>query len=118
MIFAINPIQPPISGMSAGQEKAPQAFATFFSALIGFILFLATIFTLLQLLLAGFQWISSGGDKGLLEVARNRILNSLIGLIILFAAWAVFLVILQFLGLTGAGGSINLSLPTLFKANP
>jgi hypothetical protein len=45
------------------------------------------------------QWITSGGDKGQLEGARNKITNALIGLIIVGASWAVFTLIGQFFGI-------------------
>jgi len=39
--------------------------------------------------LGGIRWIMSQGNKGNVENARNQITNALIGLAIIFAAWAI-----------------------------
>lgn len=45
------------------------------------------------LLFGGIQWILAGGDKEQTEKARKRITNSLIGLAIVFSAYALALLI-------------------------
>jgi len=42
-----------------------------------------------MLIIGGIRWILSGGDKANTESARNQITAALIGLIIVFAAWAL-----------------------------
>lgn len=42
-----------------------------------------------MLLMGAIQWITSGGDKANLEGARGRITSALIGLVILFCAFAI-----------------------------
>ncbi|OGG01628.1 hypothetical protein A2Z33_07625 [Candidatus Gottesmanbacteria bacterium RBG_16_52_11] len=68
------------------------------SSVIGFMTVVASIWFLLQLLIGGINWISSGGDKGKLQSARDRITNAMIGLIIVVAAWAILAVAGQFFG--------------------
>jgi len=41
------------------------------------------------LVLGGLKWISSGGDEKKLAAARAQITNALIGLVIVFSAWAI-----------------------------
>lgn len=41
------------------------------------------------LLLGGIKWITSGGDKGKVEEARSQIVQALIGLIVVLAAWGM-----------------------------
>lgn len=41
------------------------------------------------LILGGLKWVMSGGDQKNVEAARNQITNALIGLAIVFAAWAI-----------------------------
>lgn len=110
----IPPINnPAITGMTG---KTPEnVFGNFISGLVGVILIMATIWTLFQLLQGGLEWIGSGGDKTGLEHARDRLTNALVGLFIAFAAWAIYLLILQFLGLSpiGGGGGFQLRLPSL-----
>ena len=66
---------------------------------------------LLYLILGGFQWLTSGGDKGKTEQARNKITSALIGLLIVLASWAIYNLILQFFGinLEDVAGGIGLN---------
>lgn len=117
MLYQISPItNPVITGFANKRpEDAPEVFAKFFSALIGLLLTVATIWMFVQLLQAGIEWISSGGDKGKLEAAQGRITSALIGIFIVFASWVIYLIILQFLGLSPIGStSIQFKIPTLF----
>lgn len=69
------------------------------SGVIGAILVLATLAAFFYLIIGGFQWITSGGDKGAIETAQKRIQAAILGLFIVFAAWAVMLVIGRFFGI-------------------
>jgi hypothetical protein len=59
------------------------------SALIKGALVVAAIVFFFILVLGGIKWIASGGDKAATEGARNQITAALIGLVIVFAAWAI-----------------------------
>lgn len=108
-----NPVLPGIAKKTP--DEAPVLFGKFIASLVGIMLVIATLLALMQLLQGGIEWITSGGDKTGLENSRNRIVNALIGLVIVFGAWALYLVILRFLGLSfvGEDGTFNLSLPSL-----
>ena len=110
----ITPIGNPVITSLIGktQTDASDIFGNFFSALIGLMLALATIWAFLNLIQGGLAWMSSSGDKGKLEEAQGRITNAVIGLFIVFAIWAIYLLILQFLGITSGG--FNITLPKLF----
>lgn len=69
------------------------------SVLIGFLTIVAALYFLFQFIIAGFQWISAGGDKNNTTAARDKITNSLIGLLIVVIAWAVIGIIGKVLGL-------------------
>jgi len=73
---------------------------------------LAAIWAFMNLLQGGLEWISSSGDKSKLENAQHRITNAIIGLAITFSVWAVYIIILQFLGLSTGG--FDFILPKLF----
>jgi hypothetical protein len=89
-------------------------FGTAISGGIGIILAMSGLVTFIYLLWGGFEWIISGGDKGKVEAAQHRIQAALLGLFIVFAAWAVMLILQNILGFTifGPGG---FTLPTLYK---
>lgn len=117
MIFAITPIVNPVISGIAGKspEDAPSLFARLLAGIVGFFLTVATIWTFFQLLLGGLNWISSGGDKGKLEAAQQRIQQAIVGLLIVFASWGIFLLLLQFFGMSPIGSSqIQLKIPTIF----
>lgn len=111
---AIPPINNPV--VTGAANKTPEvAFGAFISGIVGAILVFASIWVLFMLLQGGLEWIGSGGDKTGLENARNRITNALLGLFIVFSAWTIYLIILQFLGISpiGSGGGFQLRLPTI-----
>lgn len=114
-VYAQDPTgicNPLINGL-CGSDNAPAKFGTLISAIVGVFLIIATLFTLLNLLLGGFGWITSGGDKAGLDAARSRIMNAIIGLIIVASSWVIFILLMQFLGITSDGG-FQIILPSLF----
>ena len=94
-----------------GAENATAAdgvFGAFLGQILSAVFAIATLLVFLYLIWGAISWISSGGDKGKVEQARNRITQAVIGLIVL-ASTLVLMVILQgFLGyelFTFSGGS-------------
>lgn len=108
-----NPVIPGL--LDKTQEDVPSLFGKLLSGILGFFLFAATIWLLIQLILAGINWMSSGGDKSKLEEARMRITNALLGIFIVFGAWVVYLLILNFFGISPLGSTdqIQIKLPSL-----
>lgn len=53
----------------------------------------AVIFFIFYFIIGGIRWIMSSGDAKAVESARNQILHALIGLVILFALFALLKVI-------------------------
>jgi hypothetical protein len=62
---------------------------TAINLLLGF----AGVLAFLYLLWGGVQWITAGGDKDALDKARKRITQALIGLSIVFSAYAILYII-------------------------
>jgi len=81
------------------------------SALVGSLLIIAALLAFFFLILGGIQWITSGGDKAGMEAARNKITHAIVGLIIVGAAWAIMILIQNFLGITIIGGNTSFPLP-------
>lgn len=61
------------------------------------------------LVIGGIRWIASGGDKAQTEAARNQITSALIGLVIVFAAWAIVALINTIFHVN----IFNLTIPTI-----
>lgn len=68
------------------------------SGLIRLSLVIAAIAFFFILVIGGIRWIISGGDKAQTEAARNQITAALVGLVIVFAAWAIVQLINIFFG--------------------
>lgn len=68
------------------------------SGFIKLTLVIAAIVFFFILVIGGIKWIASGGDKAQTEGARNQITAALVGLVIVFAAWAILALIKTFFG--------------------
>lgn len=69
------------------------------SGFIGLILVIAGLAFFFILVIGGIKWIVSGGDKAHTEGARNQITAALVGLVIVFSAWAIVALIKSFFGI-------------------
>lgn len=99
-----------VTGISIAQPK--QGFADLGQAIGNFFtiaLAVAIVLVLIMLILGGYEWITSGGDKEAVAKARNRIINALIGLVVLAVAFALARLAGQ---ITGFPNIFNLVLPT------
>jgi hypothetical protein len=74
-------------------------FGEWISNLLGGIMAVAAILTFLYLLWGAVEWITSGGDKSKVESARNKITQAILGLIVLAATTALFILLQNFLGI-------------------
>ena len=73
-------------------------FGAMFSSILNVVMLIAAVLVFAYLIFGGIQWITSGGDKGKAEEARNKITAAIIGLIIVAASYAIINLIVQFLG--------------------
>ncbi len=80
------------------------------SFLVAFIIVIAFLAALFYIVLGAFQWITSGGDKGKVDSARNHIIAAILGLIIIALSFVIINVVLAALGL---GNLTDLRIPTL-----
>lgn len=69
------------------------------SSILGFLTIVAALWFLFQILLAGYAWISAGGDTEKTTEAWHKITNGVIGLIIVVAAWVIVGLIGSLIGL-------------------
>ena len=80
-------LEPPVN--SGFTNLTNLEFPEIISNLIGLVLVIAAIIFFFVLVIGGIKWILSGGDKAQTEAARNQITAALVGLVIVFAAWAI-----------------------------
>lgn len=67
----------------------------------------SAILVFAYLIMGGIQWITSGGDKGKTQEARDRITAALVGLAVVASAWAIMLIISYFFGINILDGNIT-----------
>jgi len=79
-------------------------------ALIRGAMVVAAVVFFFILIIGGIRWIASGGDKAATEGARSQITAALIGLVIVFAAWAIVALISTFFG---GLNILNLTVPSV-----
>ena len=73
-------------------------FGTMFSSILNVVMLIAAILVFAYMIWGGVEWITSGGDKGKAESARNKLTAAIIGLVIVAASYAVVTLVVQFLG--------------------
>jgi hypothetical protein len=74
----------------------PDALNNIISTGLNLVILGAVIVCLFMLLLGGLNWITSEGDKQKIASARNRLMFSVIGLIIIFISFAIINIIYTF----------------------
>ena len=78
-------INPPSSIPSGGIDVANKVFSNTFVIMM----IICVVLSLIYIVLAGIQWITSGGDKTKLESARKKITWAVGGLIVALAAFFI-----------------------------
>jgi TRAP-type C4-dicarboxylate transport system permease small subunit len=68
---------------------------------------IAALIFFFMLVWGGIKYITAGGDKAQTEAARGQITAALIGLVIVFAAWAIVNLVSLFFGID----LLNLNIP-------
>ncbi len=85
----------------------PDAFYVSFGEMLtnvmNIVVVIGVIAVLLYLIWGGIEWITSGGDKGKTESARNKITAAIVGLIILISSWAILMFVQDILGIQVLG---------------
>ena len=94
----------------------PQGYFRSFTEMISFalqlIMVIGLLLVLFSLVMAGIEWITSGGDKGKTESARNRIVAAIVGIIILAASYALVQLVAYVLGYASLNDAIQ-SMPQI-----
>jgi len=79
-----------------GISKVDDILSTVTTILLISVIVIALFF----LIWGGIMWITSGGDKAKVDAARNKIVYSIIGLVVAFSAFLIVNIVFQFLGIT------------------
>jgi magnesium-transporting ATPase (P-type) len=102
-------LQPPSDAYSkdsavANGQAALNNMTQMISNVIGIATVLAAILFIIYFLMAAYAWITSEGDSGKLQKARNQMIHAIIGLVVLVSAYAI-------IGLVGSVVGIDILNP-------
>jgi len=89
----------PYADRVTDEGGASQGFISILMNFLQVIMFVGVLAMLLYLIWGAFEWITSGGDSGKTEKARNKITQAIIGVLVLSATVAIFRAIQDFLGI-------------------
>lgn len=73
-------------------------FSDFLGQILAGVFAIAALLVFLYLIWGAIQWITSGGDKGKVEQARNRMTQSIIGILVLASTLVIMAILQGFLG--------------------
>lgn len=82
----------------AGGTNALRSVTAILSNVIGIITVAASIWLVINILVAGLKWIGGSGDAKKIQEAQNSITNALIGFLIIVAGWTILALAGQFFG--------------------
>jgi hypothetical protein len=107
-----SPTYTPITGQNVNVPIVPpKGFATDIGNVINFVLriimVIAVLLVFFYLVLGGIEWITSGGEKGKTEAARNKIVAAVVGLLILAGSFAILTLVIRFLGFSDLNSVLN-----------
>lgn len=87
------------AGFQPGGPSVEQIIGNVISVLLTFV----GVVLLLIMLYAGFQWMTAGGDSKKVIDARGRIINAVIGLVIVAASYAITTFVIDQLSVVNGG---------------
>lgn len=97
-VLAVEEITNPALGPGLQGLSGIEFFQGFLPALVSLLFIIGVTVFMIMLILGAIRWITSGGDKGAAEDARNRVTNALVGLFILLAIFAIINLVELFFG--------------------
>ena len=90
-----NPALSPLVGQGEGIDIINLILGN----IIGIIFILGIIIAFIFIIIGGIQWATAGDDKEKISSARGKVMSAIIGLIVLFAVFAIMKVIGVFFGI-------------------
>lgn len=94
-----NPVVPNLSPKEGNTgENAVTMFGNVVESVISVLLILGIVFFIFNFILGAIAWISSGGDKAKVEGSRQKVTQSIVGLLVMFSIFAVLKLIGKLFG--------------------
>lgn len=112
IVYAVDPQNIPIKPPGGFGNLENITLPGIISTLIKLVLVVAALIAFFYLVWGGIKWITSGGDKDQTAKAQGTITAALVGLVIVFAAWAIIKLLEQFFDIQILS---NLNIPQIPK---
>lgn len=90
-----NPALNPLIGRGEGVD----IINLFLGNIIAILLIIGVIVAFIFIIIGAIQWMTAGNDKAKMESARGKVVSAVIGLVILFAVFAIMKLIGAFFGI-------------------
>lgn len=100
-------INPPTTASDLSQITV----SSLISGLISLVFVVAALVFFFMLVLGGIKWMTAGGDKDKAAEARSQLTSALIGLVVIFLAWAISSLLDTLFGVNILG---NLEIPSFY----
>lgn len=100
-------------GSNASEAASGNLFVTYFLRIWNVMITVGALAVLLYFVWGAVSWITSSGDKGKMEEARNRMFNAIVGLVLLVAAYTI----IGFISMLLFGNEFNILAPKFFTSN-
>lgn len=97
-IFGTISPPPELKGIVGKDPTGAGGLGIFFTNLITLFYIISMVVLVFMIVWGAFDWITSEGDKEKLGGARNKIVNAIIGIMLLAAAFGIIRVLGQFTG--------------------
>lgn len=81
------------------------SFGAYLSSIFSAVMVIAALMVLFYFVWGAIEWITSGGDQSKIQKGRDKITQSVVGIIVLSATIVMFMVVQNFLGLNILGTS-------------
>lgn len=98
-------IEENLQQFQTGEQLAGSSMTQLIVTLVDGAILIGALILLVYLVMGAINWITAGGDKGKVEAARNKIVQSVIGFVILVFVYTLYTFLLNVLDLNfGQGG--------------
>jgi hypothetical protein len=100
---SLGTLDAPIEAFSpkgGDEEAAATVIENIISMGLGGVTIVAGLYFILVVVVAGFNWLSAGGDTGKVGKARDSIIQGLIGIVIIVAAYTIIGIVGSVFGLS------------------
>ena len=97
----------------AGEGEGVTIMNQILRVMLNFLLIVGVIYSMLNLIIGAYRWMSGGRDKGYLQEARERVFNAVVALVILFSVFAIMNLIGELFGIN----LVQLKVPTITNSD-